>query len=147
MEIIALEKPEGVIVQFGGQTPLKLSRALAAAGAPIIGTTPDSIDIAEDRERFQQLVKNLGLKQPANATARTEEQAVHLAREVGFPLVVRPSYVLGGRAMEVVFTEDDLRAYMTDAVKVSNDSPVLLDRFLDLAVEVDVDAVSDGETC
>jgi carbamoyl-phosphate synthase large subunit len=146
MEIIALEKPEGVIVQFGGQTPLKLSRALAAAGAPIIGTTPDSIDIAEDRERFQQLVRNLGLKQPANATARTEEQAVQLAREVGFPLVVRPSYVLGGRAMEVVFTEDDLRAYMTDAVKVSNDSPVLLDRFLDLAVEVDVDAVSDGET-
>jgi carbamoyl-phosphate synthase large subunit len=145
MEIIALEKPEGVIVQFGGQTPLKLSRALAAAGAPIIGTTPDSIDIAEDRERFQQLVKNLGLKQPANATARTEEQAVQLAREVGFPLVVRPSYVLGGRAMDVVFTEDDLRAYMTDAVKVSNDSPVLLDRFLDLAVEVDVDAVSDGD--
>ena len=104
---------------------------MAAAGAPIIGTTPDSIDIAEDRERFQQLVKTLGLKQPANATARTEEQAVMLAREVGFPLVVRPSYVLGGRAMEVVFNEDDLRAYMTDAVKVSNDSPVLLDRFLD----------------
>jgi len=145
MEIIALEKPEGVIVQYGGQTPLKLARALEAAGAPIIGTTPDSIDIAEDRERFQQLVKNLGLKQPANATARTEDQAVVLAREVGFPLVVRPSYVLGGRAMEVVFTEDDLRAYMTDAVKVSNDSPVLLDRFLDLAIEVDVDAICDGE--
>jgi len=145
MEIITLEKPEGVIVQYGGQTPLKLARALAAAGAPIIGTTPDSIDVAEDRERFQQLVRNLGLKQPANATARTEEQAVVLAREVGFPLVVRPSYVLGGRAMEVVFTEDDLRAYMTDAVKVSNDSPVLLDRFLDLAVEVDVDAICDGE--
>ena len=145
MEIITLEKPEGVIVQYGGQTPLKLARALAAAGAPIIGTTPDSIDVAEDRERFQQLVRNLGLKQPANATARTEEQAVVLAREVGFPLVVRPSYVLGGRAMEVVFTEDDLRAYMTEAVKVSNDSPVLLDRFLDLAVEVDVDAICDGE--
>jgi len=145
MEIITLEKPEGVIVQYGGQTPLKLARALAAAGAPIIGTTPDSIDVAEDRERFQQLVRNLGLKQPANATARTEEQAVVLAREVGFPLVVRPSYVLGGRAMEVVFTEEDLRAYMTDAVKVSNDSPVLLDRFLDLAVEVDVDAICDGE--
>jgi carbamoyl-phosphate synthase large subunit len=144
-EVIAKEKPEGVIVQFGGQTPLKLSRALAAAGAPIIGTTPDSIDIAEDRERFQQLVKTLGLKQPANATARNEEQAVVLAREVGFPLVVRPSYVLGGRAMEVVFNEDDLRAYMSDAVKVSNDSPVLLDRFLDLAIEVDVDAVCDGE--
>jgi carbamoyl-phosphate synthase large subunit len=144
MEIIEKEKPEGVIVQYGGQTPLKLSRALQAAGAPIIGTSPDSIDIAEDRERFQQLVKRLDLKQPANATARTEEQAVALAKEVGFPLVVRPSYVLGGRAMEVVFTEDDLRAYMTDAVKVSNDSPVLLDRFLDLAVEVDVDAACDG---
>jgi carbamoyl-phosphate synthase large subunit len=145
MEIITLEKPLGVIVQYGGQTPLKLARALAAAGAPIIGTTPDSIDIAEDRERFQQLVKNLGLKQPANATARAEDQAVELAREVGFPLVVRPSYVLGGRAMEVVFTEEDLRVYMTDAVKVSNDSPVLLDRFLDLAIEVDVDAICDGE--
>jgi carbamoyl-phosphate synthase large subunit len=144
MEIIEKEKPEGVIVQYGGQTPLKLSRALAAAGAPIIGTSPDSIDVAEDRERFQQLVRKLDLKQPANATARTEDQAVALAKEVGFPLVVRPSYVLGGRAMEVVFTEDDLRAYMTDAVKVSNDSPVLLDRFLDLAIEVDVDAVCDG---
>jgi carbamoyl-phosphate synthase large subunit len=145
LEVIAKEKPEGVIVQYGGQTPLKLSRALEAAGAPIIGTSPDSIDIAEDRERFQVLVKNLGLKQPANATARTEEQAVALAREVGFPLVVRPSYVLGGRAMEVVFNEDDLRTYMTDAVKVSNDSPVLLDRFLDVAIEVDVDACCDGE--
>jgi len=132
-------------VQFGGQTPLKLSRALEAAGAPIIGTSPDSIDVAEDRERFQALVKELGLKQPANATARTEEQAVRLAREVGFPLVVRPSYVLGGRAMEVVFTEEDLRTYMTHAVRVSNDSPVLLDRFLDVAIEVDVDAVCDGE--
>jgi carbamoyl-phosphate synthase large subunit len=145
LEIIDKEKPEGVIVQYGGQTPLKLSRPLEAAGAPIIGTTPDSIDIAEDRERFQVLVKNLGLKQPANATARTEDQAVKLAREVGFPLVVRPSYVLGGRAMEVVFNEDDLRTYMTDAVKVSNDSPVLLDRFLDVAIEVDVDACCDGE--
>jgi carbamoyl-phosphate synthase large subunit len=145
LEIIEKEKPEGVIVQYGGQTPLKLSRALEAAGAPIIGTSPDSIDIAEDRERFQILVKNLGLKQPANATARTEEQAVKLAREVGFPLVVRPSYVLGGRAMEVVFNEDDLRHYMTTAVSVSNDSPVLLDRFLDVAIEVDVDACCDGE--
>ncbi|MFI5268909.1 MAG: carbamoyl-phosphate synthase large subunit, partial [Chloroflexota bacterium] len=145
LEIMAKEQPEGVIVQFGGQTPLKLSRALEEAGVPIIGTSPDSIDVAEDRERFQLLVKNLGLKQPANATARTEEQAVRLAREVGFPLVVRPSYVLGGRAMEVVFTEDDLRAYMTDAMRVSNDSPVLLDRFLDVAIEVDVDAVCDGE--
>src|SRR6202047_3412561 len=145
MEIIEKEKPEGVIVQFGGQTPLKLSRALAAAGAPIIGTTPDSIDAAEDRERFQKLVTALKLKQPANASARTEESAVLLAREVGFPLVVRPSYVLGGRAMEVVFNEDDLGQAIIDAVKVSNDSPVLLDRFLDLAIEVDVDAVSDGE--
>jgi carbamoyl-phosphate synthase large subunit len=145
LEVLAKEKPEGVIVQFGGQTPLKLSRALEAAGAPIIGTSPDSIDVAEDRERFQALVKELGLKQPANATARTEDQAVRLAREVGFPLVVRPSYVLGGRAMEVVFTEEDLRVYMTHAVRVSNDSPVLLDRFLDVAIEVDVDAVCDGE--
>jgi carbamoyl-phosphate synthase large subunit len=145
MEIVEKEKPEGIIVQFGGQTPLKLSRAIAAAGGPIIGTTPDSIDVAEDRERFQKLVAQLKLKQPANASARAEEQAVVLAREVGFPLVVRPSYVLGGRAMEIVFNEDDLRQYMIDAVKVSNDSPVLLDRFLDLAIEVDVDAVSDGE--
>ena len=145
LEVLAVEKPEGVIVQFGGQTPLKLSRALEAAGAPIIGTSPDSIDIAEDRERFQALVRKLALKQPANATARTEEQGVQLAREVGFPLVVRPSYVLGGRAMEVVFTEEDLRTYMTHAVQVSNDSPVLLDRFLDVAIEVDVDAVCDGE--
>jgi carbamoyl-phosphate synthase large subunit len=145
LEVLAKEKPQGVIVQFGGQTPLKLSRALEEAGAPIIGTTPDSIDVAEDRERFQALVRTLGLKQPANATARTEDQAVRLAREVGFPLVVRPSYVLGGRAMEVVFTEDDLRTYMSHAMKVSNDSPVLLDRFLDVAIEVDVDAVCDGE--
>src|SRR5882757_2090711 len=145
LEVLAKEKPEGVIVQFGGQTPLKLSRALEAAGAPIIGTSPDSIDIAEDRERFQILVRNLGLKQPANATARTEDQAARLAREVGFPLIVRPSYVLGGRAMEVVFNEEDLRSYMTHAMRVSNDSPVLLDRFLDVAIEVDVDAVCDGE--
>jgi len=145
LEILAVEKPEGVIVQFGGQTPLKLSRALEAAGAPIIGTSPDSIDIAEDRERFQALVRKLGLKQPANATARTEDQAVQLAREVGFPLIVRPSYVLGGRAMEVVFNEEDLRTYMSHAVQASNDSPVLLDRFLDVAIEVDVDAVCDGE--
>ena len=145
LEILAKEKPEGVIVQFGGQTPLKLCRALEQAGAPIIGTSPESIDAAEDRERFQALVQKLGLRQPANATARTEDQAVQLAREVGFPLVVRPSYVLGGRAMEIVFNEEDLRGYMTRAVQVSNDSPVLLDRFLDVAIEVDVDAVCDGE--
>ncbi|MBC7984729.1 MAG: carbamoyl-phosphate synthase large subunit, partial [Candidatus Obscuribacterales bacterium] len=145
MEIIDKEKPIGVIVQYGGQTPLKLCRALEAAGAPIIGTTPDAIDVAEDRERFQQLVQQLGLKQPPNCTARTEEQAVAMSRTIGFPLIVRPSYVLGGRAMEVVFTEEDLRGYMTNAMKVSNDSPVLLDRFLDLAIEVDVDAISDGD--
>ena len=144
LEVIDKERPEGVIVQYGGQTPLKLCRALEQAGAPIIGTSPESIDIAEDRERFQKLVEELKLKQPANATARTEAQALKLARKVGFPLVVRPSYVLGGRAMEVVFNEDDLKSYMTTAVSVSNSSPVLLDRFLDDAIEVDVDAVCDG---
>ncbi len=145
MEIIERENPEGVIVQFGGQTPLKLARDLERAGAPIIGTTPESIDLAEDRERFQHLLQRLDLKQPPNCTARTEDQAVQMAIEVGFPLVVRPSYVLGGRAMEVVHSEDDLRAYMSSAMAVSNDSPVLLDRFLDQAVEVDVDCVCDGE--
>jgi len=145
LEVIDRERPEGVIVQYGGQTPLKLCRALEEAGAPIIGTTPESIDVAEDRERFQKLVTQLALRQPANATARTEEAAITLARDVGYPLVVRPSYVLGGRAMEIVFNEDDLKAYMTDAVKVSNQSPVLLDRFLDDAIEVDVDAVCDGK--
>ncbi len=145
LEIIAKEKPVGVIVQYGGQTPLKLCRALEAAGAPIIGTTPESIDVAEDRERFSQLVNRLQLRQPANGTARTEEQALRLAKEVGYPLVVRPSYVLGGRAMEVVYAEEDLKTYMATAVSVSNDSPVLLDRFLDQAIEVDVDAVCDGK--
>jgi len=144
MEIMHVEKPYGVIVQYGGQTPLKLAKALGAAGVPIIGTSPESIDIAEDRERFQQLVDALQLKQPPNCTARTEDEAVTLAARVGYPLVVRPSYVLGGRAMEVVFSEDDLRNYMNTAVQVSNDSPVLLDRFLDLAIEVDVDAICDG---
>ncbi|VAW99535.1 Carbamoyl-phosphate synthase large chain [hydrothermal vent metagenome] len=145
MELIDLEKPKGVIVQYGGQTPLKLARDLEAAGAPIIGTSPDSIDLAEDRERFQKLITDLGLLQPPNRTARAEEEAVILAEEIGYPLVVRPSYVLGGRAMEIVFNEDELRRYMNEAVKVSNESPVLLDRFLDDAVEVDVDAVCDGE--
>ena len=144
MEIIELEKPQGVIVQYGGQTPLKLARALESAGAPIIGTSPDSIDLAEDRERFQQLLQRLELKQPPNCIARTVEEAVAMGAEVGFPLVVRPSYVLGGRAMEIVHNEDDLRHYMNEAVEVSNDSPVLLDRFLDQAVEVDVDAICDG---
>jgi len=145
MEIIDVEKPNGVIVQYGGQTPLKLARALEHAGAPIIGTTPDSIDLAEDRERFQQLLQRLNLKQPPNCIARNEDEAVVMGAEVGFPLVVRPSYVLGGRAMEIVHNEDDLRIYMKEAVEVSNDSPVLLDRFLEQAVEVDVDAICDGE--
>ncbi len=145
LELIDLEKPKGVIVQYGGQTPLKLARDLEAAGAPIIGTSPDSIDLAEDRERFQQLVHELGLKQPPNRTARAPEAAVKLAEEIGYPLVVRPSYVLGGRAMEIVYNEKELRRYMTEAVQVSNDSPVLLDRFLDDAVEVDVDVICDGK--
>jgi len=144
MEIIDIEKPAGVIVQYGGQTPLKLARSLEAAGAPIIGTSPDSIDVAEDRKRFQHLLRKLNLKQPPNCTASNEEEAIRLSGEVGFPLVVRPSYVLGGRAMEIVHGEDDLRAYMQKAVAVSNDSPVLLDRFLDVAVEVDVDCICDG---
>ena len=145
LAIVDREQPLGVIVQYGGQTPLKLARPLEAAGVPIIGTSPDSIDLAEDRERFQQLIERLGLRQPANRTARTTAEAVEMAADVGYPLVVRPSYVLGGRAMEIVYEEDDLRQYMGEAVSVSNESPVLLDRFLDLAVEVDVDAVCDGE--
>ncbi|MET0012918.1 MAG: carbamoyl-phosphate synthase large subunit [Sedimenticola sp.] len=145
IEIIEKEKPVGVIVQYGGQTPLKLAEDLEAAGAPIIGTSPDSIDLAEDRERFQQMVEKLGLKQPPNRTATDPEQAVVLADEIGYPLVVRPSYVLGGRAMEIVYGEEDLRRYMREAVSVSNDSPVLLDRFLDDAIEVDVDAICDGK--
>ncbi|MET0116923.1 MAG: carbamoyl-phosphate synthase large subunit [Sedimenticola sp.] len=145
IEIIEKEKPVGVIVQYGGQTPLKLAEDLEAAGAPIIGTSPDSIDLAEDRERFQQMVEKLGLKQPPNRTATDPEQAVALADEIGYPLVVRPSYVLGGRAMEIVYGEEDLRRYMREAVSVSNDSPVLLDRFLDDAIEVDVDAICDGK--
>ena len=145
LEIVAVEKPVGVIVQYGGQTPLKLARALEAAGVPIIGTSPDSIDLAEDRERFQLMIQKLNLVQPANRTARNAEQALALAGEIGYPLVVRPSYVLGGRAMEVVHSDADLTRYIRDAVKVSNDSPVLLDRFLDNAVEVDVDTIADAE--
>ncbi|WP_156504339.1 carbamoyl-phosphate synthase large subunit, partial [Oleiphilus sp. HI0066] len=145
LEIIELEKPKGVIVHYGGQTPLKLARGLEDAGVPIIGTSPDAIDRAEDRERFQQMIQRLGLKQPNNATVRSLEEGIVAANEIGYPLVVRPSYVLGGRAMEIVYKEDELVRYMKDAVQVSNDSPVLLDHFLNSAIEVDIDAISDGK--
>jgi carbamoyl-phosphate synthase large subunit len=144
MAVVDIEKPKGVIVQFGGQTPLKLANQLEAAGVPIIGTSPDAIDEAEDRERFQKLIDKLSLVQPPNKTVRTQEQAVVAADNIGFPLVVRPSYVLGGRAMEIVYDQDELKSYMREAVEVSDDSPILLDRFLDQAIEVDIDAVSDG---
>ncbi len=145
LEIVEVEKPKGVIVQYGGQTPLKLARDLEEAGVPIVGTSPESIDLAEDREHFQKILNDLDLLQPPNRTASSVDQAVILANEIGYPLVVRPSYVLGGRGMEIVYTEADLVRYMEAAVKVSNDAPVLLDRFLDDAVELDVDAVCDGE--
>ncbi|MBE8166831.1 MAG: carbamoyl-phosphate synthase large subunit [Shewanella sp.] len=146
LEIVRIEKPKGVIVQYGGQTPLKLAKALEEAGVPVIGTSPDAIDRAEDRERFQITINALGLKQPENDTVTTVEDAVTSAQRIGYPLVVRPSYVLGGRAMEIVYDEIDLLRYFKEAVKVSNDSPVLLDYFLDNAIEVDIDAISDGET-
>ncbi|MGO3857785.1 MAG: carbamoyl-phosphate synthase large subunit [Neisseriaceae bacterium] len=145
LEIVRIEQPKGVIVQYGGQTPLKLARALEAAGVPVIGTSPDAIDRSEDRERFQKAVQRLGLKQPANATVTAIEQAVAEGKNIGYPLVVRPSYVLGGRAMEIVYDEQDLRRYFQTAYSVSNDAPVLLDHFLDDAIEVDVDAICDGE--
>ncbi|PCK08755.1 MAG: carbamoyl phosphate synthase large subunit [Alteromonadaceae bacterium] len=145
LEIVRIEKPKGVIVQFGGQTPLKLANALEADGVPIIGTSPEAIDRAEDRERFQQMIERLGLLQPSNAICRSVDEAIRVAPQVGYPLVVRPSYVLGGRAMEIVYTENELRYYMTNAVHASDDAPVLLDHFLNNAIEVDIDAVSDGE--
>ena len=145
LEIVRKDKPKGVIVQFGGQTPLKLARALEAEGVPIIGTTPDAIDRAEDRERFQQMIQHLGLKQPSNAIVRSTEEAIAAAEQVGYPLVVRPSYVLGGRAMEIVYNQKELNTYMTEAVQASDDAPVLLDHFLSAAIEVDIDAVSDGQ--
>ena len=145
LEVVAKEQPKGVIVQFGGQTPLKLANALADLGVPIIGTHPDKIDEAEDRERFQKMIEKLGLKQPPNTTVRSVDEAIAAANTIGYPLVVRPSYVLGGRAMEIVYAEDELLRYMREAVSVSNESPVLLDHFLNAAIEVDIDAVSDGK--
>ncbi len=145
LAIVEVEKPRGVIVQFGGQTPLKLANALADLGVPIVGTTPDAIDRAEDRERFQQMIVSLGLLQPENKTVMSSDAAIEAAGKIGYPLVVRPSYVLGGRAMEIVYSEAELNRYMREAVQVSNESPVLLDRFLDAAVEVDIDAVCDGK--
>jgi len=145
LEIVNIEQPKGVIVQYGGQTPLKLAVGLENAGVPILGTSPEAIDRAEDRERFQKMIQRLNLLQPENATVRSNEEAVREAERIGYPLVVRPSYVLGGRAMEIVHKESELKRYMTEAVQVSNDAPVLLDRFLSNAIEVDVDAVSDGE--
>ena len=145
LAVIEVEQPEGIIVHYGGQTPLKLARALEKNGANIIGTSPESIDLAEDRERFQKMIQKLDLKQPVNSTARSKEQAVVIADSIGFPLVVRPSYVLGGRAMEIVYDKESLERYMQTAVQVSNDSPVLLDSFLDHAIEVDIDVVCDGK--
>jgi len=145
LEIVQLENPKGVIVHYGGQTPLKLARGLEEAGVPIIGTSPDAIDRAEDRERFQQMIERLGLRQPVNSTVRSLEEALTDAKEIGYPLVVRPSYVLGGRAMEIVYNEAELLKYMKEAVSVSNDSPVLLDHFLNAAIEVDIDAICDGK--
>lgn len=145
LEIVRTEQPKGVIVQYGGQTPLKLARSLEAAGVPIIGTSPDAIDRAEDRERFARMLHQLGLNQPPNALATSLDEGISRAKEVGYPLVVRPSYVLGGRAMEIVYNEDELKHYLKTAVQASNEAPVLLDRFLNDAIEVDVDCVSDGK--
>jgi len=145
LEVLRVEQPYGVIVQFGGQTPLKLAQGLAQVGAPILGTSPDAIDASEDRERFTKVLDELGLSQPPGGTARTKEEALKLAQTLGYPLVVRPSYVLGGRAMEIVFDEKELKQYIAEAVQVSDQTPVLLDRFLEDAIEVDVDVVCDGD--
>ena len=145
LEIVKLESPDGVIVQYGGQTPLKLAQDLERQGVPIWGTSPDAIDLAEDRGRFQDFVNKLNLKQPPNGLARNSEEALEVANRIGFPIVVRPSYVLGGRAMEIVYTQKDLEHYLTDAVQASEESPVLLDSYLNLAIEIDVEAVSDGK--
>jgi carbamoyl-phosphate synthase large subunit len=145
LEIVAVEKPAGVIVQFGGQTPLNLATRLEQAGVPVIGTSPDAIDLAEDRERFQKLIQKLNLRQPPNCIVRSVEQCISEAEKISYPLVVRPSYVLGGRAMEIVYNEEELNRYMRTAVKVGNDSPVLLDYFLNAAIEIDIDLVSDGQ--
>ena len=145
LEIVRTEQPRGVIVQYGGQTPLKLARSLEQAGVPIIGTSPDAIDRAEDRERFLQMINKLNLRQPNNSIVKSSEEGIREAAKVGYPLVVRPSYVLGGRAMEIVYNEDELKRYLRDAVQASHEAPVLLDHFLDDAIEVDVDCVSDGK--
>ena len=145
IEIVHLEKPYGVIVQFGGQTPLNLAKRLEEAGVPIIGTSADAIDLAEDRERFQRMIQKLGLKQPPNCIVRSVEESIATAERISYPLVVRPSYVLGGRSMEIVYNEEELRRYMRTSVKVGNESPVLLDYFLNAAIEIDVDLVSDGK--
>ena len=144
LSIIDIEKPEGVIVQYGGQTPLKLARELETNGVPIWGTSPDSIDLAEDRGRFQEFVQKLNLLQPPNGLATNMEEAMNVSKDIGYPLVVRPSYVLGGRAMEIVYNDKDLKDYLTDAVQASESSPVLLDSFLNQATEIDVEAVTDG---
>ena len=147
LDIANKEKPDGVIVQFGGQTPLNLAVALKKAGVKIIGTTPESIDVAEDRDKFKTLLKKLDLRQPENGIATSFEEARKIAASIGFPVVVRPSYVLGGRAMEIVYNDEDLASFMARAVEASPEKPILIDKFLEEAIEIDVDAVADGKQC